>query len=196
MIAKNAPIGVVSVVMKKGLSRLFFWDIETNAIMPGQFLKGDATLQDISDDGRYFSYIAFNYYRPAYCSQGEVHKRPQRYACIARPPYFTALAFFPTDAESMTGINFSSEHTIVVQAAGSPTIDDFICPDCPLTINRDSALTSLTSYEAYDFVHERSLIGIGKKIVVRDGGGDEAVILEFSFEYFEGIPTPVWAQRW
>lgn len=194
-IASSAPIGVISVVMKKGLSRIFLWDIGTDKITPGQFLKGDALVQDITSDGKYFSYTAYNYYRPNYFSDGTSHQRPQRYTCVARPPYFTALAFFPTDEYSVSGINFLNDETMIVQAHNASGIDDRICPDCPLSIDRNTGLIRLVGHVAYDFINDRHLIGVDNKIVLRHEDVDE-IVREFSFENFEAIEPPDWAKVW
>lgn len=50
-IAKNAPVGVVIETYTSRYSRIHRWDLETDTVTPGQFLKGRAGFQPESACG-------------------------------------------------------------------------------------------------------------------------------------------------
>lgn len=60
------------------------WNMETDAIAPGQWLKGGVELCDVSPDGRYVAYVAQTF-----------HRSPPSYFAVSRPPYLKALLFQP-----------------------------------------------------------------------------------------------------
>lgn len=185
-IAKDAPIGVVCVVMKAGLSRLFLWDTDTDTFTPGQFLKADAVIQSISSDGKYFGYTAYSHYR-----------QPQRYVCIARPPYFTALAFFPTSSLSRAGINFADDSRVIVNADNDTSVPDEIKASCPFEVDRESMLRLAISSQCDDSRNKRFIWGEKDSVIEKlEVEGSERIIRTFDFEYFQGVETPDWARIW
>ncbi|HLO98253.1 MAG TPA: hypothetical protein VK171_06635 [Fimbriimonas sp.] len=183
-VAKEAPIAVVCVIMRVGLTRVYQWNLETDEWTPGQFVKADAEVIDISPDGKYFSYVAYSHYR-----------KVNRYACVAKPPYFTALAFFPTD-ESRSGITFEDGNELVVSSQNLSWLEDRIESDCPFTITRSAEPLRPVSHSTRDPRTGRQLIGYGNRIFSRSPDGFDEVIKEFEYEEFELLEPPDWAKVW
>ena len=186
VIATQAPVAVVCIVMKAGLSQLYLWNLETDRMTPGQFLKADAALQDISKDGRYVSYTAYSHYR-----------RPQRYICVSRPPNFTALAFFPTSRFSRAGINFMEEGSLLVNSDNTTDVEEHVLEDCPFTVTKDGIVRRVIGNVAYDHVHKRELVAMAQRIIVRNPtDGSELIVKEFEFKNFEALAPASWASEW
>lgn len=89
-----APEANKVVLFRRGPSKLtlqLVWDLETDEITPGQWIRGKVYVErcDVSPDGRYFVAAIANY--------GKIrqHERQLEYwTAISRPPYFTALAIW------------------------------------------------------------------------------------------------------
>ena len=84
--AREAPMAVI---FRRGPSkqvRLISWNTDTDDLQGGQWLKGRIYERrcDLSPDGRYLIYFAANHKSPSYS-----------WTAISRPPYLTALAFWP-----------------------------------------------------------------------------------------------------
>ena len=84
-----APKSSTAVLLRRGPSdhvRMISWDLKTDIFTPGQWLKHRVYERrcDLSPDGRYFIYFAANY-----------AKEISTYSAISKPPFFTALAFWP-----------------------------------------------------------------------------------------------------
>lgn len=79
----------VAVIFRRGPAkqvRMLRWDLATDEIEPGQWLSGRLYEErcDVSPDGRLVVYFA-----------GKFKKAVDTFSAISRPPYFTALAFWP-----------------------------------------------------------------------------------------------------
>lgn len=89
-----APEANQVVLFRRGPSKLtlqLVWDLETDEIIPGQWIKGTVYFErcDVSPDGRYLVAAIANY--------GKIrqHERQLEYwTAISRPPYFTAIAIW------------------------------------------------------------------------------------------------------
>lgn len=185
-IAEAAPVGILSVNMKKGLSQLYLLDTRTDKLTPGQFVKADATVQSISADGKYFSYLAFSHYRI-----------PSKYVCIARPPYFTALAFFPTSKETPTGINFVDGNQVILKAKNDSEVPSEITAGCPLNFDTESKLISGIGYVGQDSPRNRILFARSNVLYERSLlTQEESVIHEFAYLDFQNVVPPEWAKVW
>src|SRR5689334_3590633 len=84
VVAADAPVAVVCEAFSQRLSRMFLWNLADDVFTAGQMLKGAATALDISNDGKYLLYHV-----SASSTKGN------NWTCVSKPPYFTALAFFP-----------------------------------------------------------------------------------------------------
>src|SRR5215469_5959559 len=78
-----------AVLFRRGPSRrvrLLSWNLETDEIDAGQWLKARIYERrcDLSPSGEKLVYFAANFRKPFYS-----------WTAISRPPYFTALAFWP-----------------------------------------------------------------------------------------------------
>ncbi|KPA20882.1 hypothetical protein shim_27980 [Shimia sp. SK013] len=90
IVAKYAP---TAVVFRRGPTRHFqmlLWDLKTDRITPGQWLKHRVYTEnaDLSPDGRFLIYNAATY--------SPNHQLGGGYVAISKPPFFTALALYPT----------------------------------------------------------------------------------------------------
>jgi hypothetical protein len=86
IVARAAP---KAVVFRRGPSRyvqLWLWDLETDKIEPGQWFRGRlySRRADLSPDGQFLAYYASVFRPPHYY-----------WTAISRPPWLTALAFWP-----------------------------------------------------------------------------------------------------
>ncbi len=84
-IASEAPIGVVIASYAARHSQMYLWNTDTDEFTAGQFLKGRSYVQSISADGVYVAYSA-----------DTLSRRVWSFHAVSKPPYYTALAFFPT----------------------------------------------------------------------------------------------------
>ena len=78
-----------AIIFRRGPSKhvqLLKWDLETDNIIAGQWLKGRVYERrcDLSPDGEYLIYFAANYKSPY-----------GTWTAISKPPFFTALALWP-----------------------------------------------------------------------------------------------------
>jgi hypothetical protein len=79
-----------AVVFRRGpsrLVRLLIWELGSDTLVGGQWLKGRIYEQrcDVSPDGEMLAYFAASY-RPPF----------ETWTAISRPPYLTALALWPS----------------------------------------------------------------------------------------------------
>ena len=86
LMARDAPRAVI---FRRGPTRqvlLLSWNLETDAIELGQWLKGRIYERrcDLSPDGKLLIYFAAKYKLPL-----------ASWTAISKPPYFTALALWP-----------------------------------------------------------------------------------------------------
>jgi len=86
VLARKAPIGVI---FRRGPSnqvQLLKWNLETDEIIPGQWLKGRVYEHrcDLSPNGDFLVYFAATYKGPY-----------STWTAISRPPFFSALALWP-----------------------------------------------------------------------------------------------------
>lgn len=86
LVARRAPIAVI---FRRGPTRqveLLRWDLTTNEVAAGQWLKGRIyeRRSDLSPDGTLLAYFAGKYETPL-----------RTWTAISRPPFLTALALWP-----------------------------------------------------------------------------------------------------
>jgi hypothetical protein len=96
----------VAVLLRRGPSkqvRLLRWNLETDAIEPGQWLKGRIYERrcDLSPDGNLFAYFAAKHRGPV-----------SSWTAVCRPPMLTALSFFPKDDCWGGGGLFGDDNTL------------------------------------------------------------------------------------
>lgn len=95
-----------AVLLRRGPSkqvRLLAWDLETDRIKPGQWLKGRIYERrcDLSPDGSLFAYFAAKHRGPV-----------AAWTAVCRPPMLTALTFFPKDDCWGGGGLFTNERSL------------------------------------------------------------------------------------
>jgi len=105
IVAREAP---VVIVFRRGPSReveLLRWDLETDAIEPGQWLKGRIyeRRSDLSPDGSLLVYFAAKY---------ETGMRT--WTAVSRPPFLTALALWPSGDAWGGGGLFESDRRLLL----------------------------------------------------------------------------------
>ncbi len=87
-----ARLNAKAVILRRGphkMARLILWDRATDTFEDGQWLRARVYEErcDLSADGAHFIYFALD---------GRWHGESSgSYSAISRPPYFTAVAFFP-----------------------------------------------------------------------------------------------------
>lgn len=192
-IAKQAPVGVVIMAHSHRLSRVYSWDTNTDTFVPGQFLKARAQVLDISDDGKYFSYHAENSY-----SRGE-----NRYSCISKLLYFTALAYFP----GRNLVEFQSRFTVVARKPvlsqiglhkGHPGLE-WITPNCPFKIVQYEEERQIgIRDEAIDSRLHRKIWSFGLDLIAEKVKSKEQKVLATfpTHEDLIEIKPPDWAKVW
>ena len=105
LIARDAP---KAVVLRRGPSRqtcLIAWDLRRDRFEVGQWLKARVFERrcDLSPSGDKLIYFASNYGR-----------RPYTWTAVSRPPYFTALLFWPKGDSWGGGGLFETEQRIAL----------------------------------------------------------------------------------
>ena len=90
IVAREAP---VAVVFRRGPSKqvqMLCWDLKADQVTPGQWLKHRAYAEgaDLSPDGRHLIYNA--------ATHNPGHAVASSYVAISKPPFFTAIALYPT----------------------------------------------------------------------------------------------------
>ncbi|MGI9381994.1 MAG: hypothetical protein ACR2PO_02480 [Methyloligellaceae bacterium] len=86
LIARERRVGVI---FRRGPTKqvlLIRWTLESDRFEIGQWLKGRIFVRrcDLSPDGQKLVYFAMDYRRPVGC-----------WTAVSKPPYLTALAFWP-----------------------------------------------------------------------------------------------------
>lgn len=195
-IARNAPIGVIIAAWSGRLSRMYHWNLETDEIQPGQFLKGCASVEDISMDGRFVAYHAQTF-----------HRRIESYIGISRVPYFTALAFFPVYPLSWYSVGFEPGKTLRIFI---PPPSQFLPEESrrllqhfrvdagsPFKMQYDAASFEPRDDRHTDHVKKRLLRADASELTLfRVTQRGETPIFRFPKETFQEIKTPVWARVW
>ena len=191
-IAAEAPVAVLSVSFSGHLSRLYLWNTDTDTFTDGQFLKGRSKIYDISPDGKYFAYYAESF-----------HKQAKSYIGVAKPPYFSALAFFPTfhmgwSAAEFVGLGCLKLHTQEPGWWGDYcSTENRIEPGCPFKIVEDIARMNETRTSARDLRHGRQVWTEAQKLMALEDGLEIPVLLkEFTRVPFRAIEPPDWAKVW
>jgi hypothetical protein len=110
--------GKTAVVFRRGPSKhvlLLRWDLETDEIQQGQWLKGRIyeRLSDLSPDGELLIYATSNFKKS---------KTFESYCAISRPPYLTALALWPSLTGCRSSGSFQSNTSILLDNGSSPPI--------------------------------------------------------------------------
>lgn len=191
-IAADAPVAVLSVSFNGRLSRLYQWDTDTDLFTPGQFLKGRSEIYDISPDGKYFAYYAESFNRQA-----------KSYIAIAKPPYFTALAYFPTHHLVVKSAEFDGTNKLKLSTAepgwwgDHSSTENRIEPGCPFEIEKVSLKMNETRTSARDHRNCREVWTEGKKLLTLvDGAESPTMIKEFTRVPFAAIEPSDWAKKW
>ena len=191
-VAEHAPIAIVSISFSGRLSWLYHWDTDNDVITQGQCLKGRSQIYDISPDGKYFLYYAESF-----------HRQAKSYFAIAKPPYFTALAFFPTFHLGPRFGKFLDNKTVEI-GTDSPgwwgdfaSREDRIDPGCPLNILLVEKGFSWGQTEDRDEMHKRRVWSQKRKLYSLQDGADEPVLIqEFRRQQLTPLPSPEWAKTW
>ena len=104
------------VLLRRGPSRhtlMLTWDLKTDKITPGQWLKGRVHELncDVSPDGKYLVALCSNY-SEAHRKRHPDQEIPWTWTVICRPPYFTALTLWtgPLIHELAGGVWTSNHH--------------------------------------------------------------------------------------
>ena len=90
IIARKAPRAVVFRRGPVRLTRLLVWNLDDDTLIPGQWFRGRIYERrgDLSPDGQWLAYFAAIHHT--------TRNRPHAsWTAISRPPYVTALAFWP-----------------------------------------------------------------------------------------------------
>lgn len=190
-IAESVDLGIVSVCRSGRLSQLFLWNLKTDEFAAGQCLKGRSEIYDISPDGKYFSYYVETFHQPA-----------KSYVAVAKPPYFTALAYFPTFHLGERDILFAAENELWVTTQepgwwGNASKDPVIVPGCPFTICEAGGHMNRNNTEYEDTSRQRLLLATENMILARKtDSSDETVLIQFPEITFTSLPPPDWALEW
>lgn len=95
------------VLLRRGPSRstlMLTWDLKTDKITPGQWLKGRVRELncDVSPDGKYLVALCSNY-SEAHRKRHPDQEIPWTWTAICRPPYFTALTLWTGPRHELDG---------------------------------------------------------------------------------------------
>lgn len=209
-IARDIPMGVVIAAFNSRLSRIYQWNLKDNTFTPGQFLKARAMVMSISADGRYYAYRV-----------EASHKREQSYTCIARVPFFTALAFFPHPPYDHSVVQFLDNGDIFVLAKRKNLrwvkeygeVKERIIPGFKNQILRNwkdlnlgfvdqviarSGLSLPSSWDdQQDHHRQRRIWTENDELHVKSlVTGSSSLLAEFPREPFVEIEPPDWAKQW
>lgn len=193
-IAEDAPIGVILATYSGKLSRTFAWDTRKDTITPGQFLKGRVNLTAISPDGKYYAYRAES-----------LQKIRQAYTAIAKPLFFTALAFFPHSPNTSVVVEFLDNGDIEVLSERDDLfyvdnyilIQERIAPGFPHTIHRTGTWSYGQAQDCLDPHNPRRIYAEGFSLFAETlESGEIKHIGDFPRERFEPIEPPEWAKVW
>lgn len=125
-----------AVIFRRGPSKQtlqLVWDLETDEITPGQWIKGRVYeyCADVSPDGKYLVASALNYSRSnARNSYPEVEGWMKNcWTAVSRPPYFTAIGLWFSGStwdmgglwESNTHLKLGSARSSYVEAKPAPS---------------------------------------------------------------------------
>lgn len=88
ILAEEASVGVIFRHESRTTIRMIRWDTNRDTFEPGQWLTGEIATRSLSPDGTKLVYHASKF-------PGQERKR---YTAISRPPYFTAVAYWPWES--------------------------------------------------------------------------------------------------
>lgn len=186
ILARNAR---KAVVFRRGPSRsvlLLSWDLDTDVLTPGQWFRGRIYERrcDLSPDGDLLVYFAG--YRGRYRS----------WTAISRPPYLTALAFWPKGDGWGGGGLFSTSrslalnhrHPFTEHSGGIGGNEMQLAPECdPLPKGfRVRPLGPGSGWGEDDPIHAMRQHRDGWRLASEGGPGEEAP------RDFSAPPPPVW----
>ncbi len=191
-VASQTPVGVICASYSGQLSRLYHWDTSSDTITPGQFLKGRSEIYDISPDGKYFAYYAESFHKPA-----------KSYIAIAMPPYFTALAFFPTFHLGCRSAKFEGNDCLNLFTMEPGwwgercSKENIVQPGCPFKINCVSMTMRSLGTDHVDLLNDRRVWIEDKTLMAQKNGFDKTTEIKTFFrEPFVPIEPPDWAKEW
>lgn len=101
--ASAAPKAVISVAYSGRLSQIVLWNTVTDKLSQATWLKGRVQTLDMSSDGDYFSYFADTFAR-----------KVNSFVAVARPPYTTALFFWPCSHLFRVTARFGRDRSLLV----------------------------------------------------------------------------------
>lgn len=82
--AFSSPKVVITARYSGRLSRMLLWDTSTDVVESGQWLKARLYQLDLSPTADFFAYFVESFHKPV-----------NSYMAVSRPPFLTALAFWP-----------------------------------------------------------------------------------------------------
>lgn len=107
--ARDASVCVL-LCHRRRLTLCIHWDTKRDVFMTGQWFKGEADLGEggLSPNGKLMA-----------CSFADFRRDPAVWQAISCPPFFTALAFFPTDTHTRLGYFVSDDHFVLPERASA-----------------------------------------------------------------------------
>ena len=126
------------------------WDLQTDKITPGQWLKHRAYTEfaDLSSDGRYLIYNA--------ATHNLTHAVGSSYVAISKPPFFTAVALYPTPGFEEGAGAFLDNRRFWVAASGLvPGGEDLLRANGLKRVARRPERTFMTGWAEVDFTEDR-----------------------------------------
>jgi hypothetical protein len=104
-LARNAPIGVVLRRGPSAWARLSLWQTDTDTFEHGQWMAARVyeRRSDLSPDGSLFV---------AFVRGSSTLRSTDSWIAVSRPPWFTALTFWPVGGTYCTGGYFPTERTL------------------------------------------------------------------------------------
>lgn len=194
--------GKRAVVLRRGprtIWQMWLWDLETDRVTPGQWFKGmiDTERCDVSNDGQYvvLALRKNRYFNGEW--QGDHH------TVVSRPPYFTALAYFPSGSHHWQGGYFRELNQVAifsdVEAEGTRITDG-----CPFKIHHDSTAVLPQSKEGFHEWKSEFVDNRGRRFEAREGrivqigfdGVEEWVLADLNNSEFKEVVAPDWALSW
>jgi len=198
-VAREEPVGVIIAGWSGRLSRMYRWDLESDAITPGQFVKARASVLAISPNGKYVVYYA-----------EALRKRGQAYVALSHLPYFTAKALWAQYSNGIRTARFLSNSLLEVGINRGfdeelSISNDRVDPGCPMEIKRinypspierpdkfqgDTSLVGDTARNREIRAEQMELVEYKLPEMTR------RVLATFPKEPFEEVVPPDWARRW
>lgn len=193
-VAAKAGAGAVVASFSGKHSRMYSWNLDSDTFVPGQFVKARVRVLDISPNGKFVAYYAEAFHDPA-----------QAWIAISKPPYFTALGFFPHHHIVQMHAYFEEDGTFHYNTAGQtnatiprelwPRIR--VTPHCPFRIVHENYTETELRISAVDPARKRNLAARNLMLVAEDWKTkEEQVLRRFEREPFSEVVTPPKFRAW